>query len=140
MAKEKMFFSEIQDTQPYLSIMMIRVFLGWIFFKAGTGKVFGWFSSGGVESTVKLFQDFGIPFARFNTFFVGWLEYVCGALLIMGLFTRAAVIPLSVTMFVAIAKVHREVGYYYPSLILLSLFILLQFGGGRYSLDHMWKR
>ncbi len=48
------------------------------------------------------FIKMGIPFPEFTGPFVGWLEIICGLLILIGLFTRFASIPLIITMLVAI--------------------------------------
>jgi putative oxidoreductase len=48
------------------------------------------------------FAKIGIPYPDVMGSFVGSVEIVCGALIIAGLLTRLATIPLIITMFVAI--------------------------------------
>jgi putative oxidoreductase len=48
------------------------------------------------------FARIGIPFPDVMGPFVGVVETVCGALIIVGLFTRLAVIPLIIIMIVAL--------------------------------------
>ncbi len=50
------------------------------------------------------FANIGIPYPEVMGPFVGIVEIVCGALIILGLFTRLAAIPLIVIMIVAIAR------------------------------------
>jgi hypothetical protein len=50
------------------------------------------------------FAKIGIPGAEIMGPFVGVVELVCGALIILGLFTRWATIPLIVTMIVALVS------------------------------------
>ena len=66
------------------------------------------------------FAKIGIPYSEMMGPFVGVVELVCGALIIVGLFTRLATIPLIVTMIVA--------------LIATKLPILLGHGFGPFSL------
>jgi putative oxidoreductase len=66
------------------------------------------------------FAKIGIPYSEVMGPFVGVVELVCGALIIVGLFTRLATIPLIVTMIVA--------------LIATKLPILLEHGFGPFSL------
>ncbi|MDP8973436.1 MAG: DoxX family protein, partial [Actinomycetota bacterium] len=49
------------------------------------------------------FTKIGIPVPEISASFVGVVEIVCGALLLLGLLTRLASIPLIVDMLVAIA-------------------------------------
>jgi uncharacterized membrane protein YphA (DoxX/SURF4 family) len=66
------------------------------------------------------FAKIGIPYSEVMGPFVGLVELVCGALIIVGLFTRLATIPLIVTMIVA--------------LVATKLPILLGHGFGPFSL------
>lgn len=50
------------------------------------------------------FANTGIPFPELMGPFVGIVEIVCGALIILGLFTRLAAIPLIIIMIVAIVS------------------------------------
>ncbi len=67
-------------------------------------------------------------------------EFVCSLLLIFGLFTRAVLIPLLITMLVALFVIHssdplpkQEV----PLLYALAYLTLLLVGPGKYSLDQV---
>ena len=66
-------------------------------------------------------------------------EVFCSILLILGLATRLAVIPLMITMLVAIFIIHVPDGFQkqeLPSHFLLVYFFLLLAGSGKYSLDY----
>tara|TARA_R110000764_G_scaffold92899_3_gene176459 strand:+ start:2971 stop:3393 length:423 start_codon:yes stop_codon:yes gene_type:complete len=65
-------------------------------------------------------------------------EVLCSLLLLIGLFTRVAVIPLIITMLAAVFIIHRgdpfakqELGIHYL-IVYIALFML---GGGKYSFD-----
>ena len=65
-------------------------------------------------------------------------EVLCSILLLIGLFTRIAAIPLIVTMLVAVLMIHgsdpyamKELGLFY----LLGYVVLLILGSGKYSFD-----
>ncbi|HET7452973.1 MAG TPA: DoxX family protein [Thermoanaerobaculia bacterium] len=49
------------------------------------------------------FSKIGIPFPSLSAPFVGFVEIVCGGLVIVGLVTRLAVVPLLLDIIVAIA-------------------------------------
>ena len=49
------------------------------------------------------FEKIGIPWATLSAPFVGFWEITCGVLLVLGLLTRLAAIPLIIDMLVAIA-------------------------------------
>jgi uncharacterized membrane protein YphA (DoxX/SURF4 family) len=50
------------------------------------------------------FANIGIPYPELMGPFVGVAEIICGALIILGLFTRIAAIPLIIVMLVAIVS------------------------------------
>ncbi len=74
-----------------------------------------------------------------STILVIFSEFFCSALLIMGLFTRFACIPLIITMVVAMWKVHHN-DYLHEdavSLYIIAYLILLFVGPGKISVDSM---
>ena len=106
------------------------------------------------------FARIGIPFPEIMGPFVGVVEIVCGALIIVGLFTRLAAVPLIVIMIVALISTKlpillgHDVGMFHLSTdmkrtgfwsaqhearadltMLLGCIYLLMVGGGKWSLD-----
>ncbi|HMO61720.1 MAG TPA: DoxX family protein [Ferruginibacter sp.] len=67
-------------------------------------------------------------------------EFFCALLIILGLFTRFAAIPLVIAMFVAVSKGHNwdifNTGQH-ATLFLCGFFVLLLIGPGRFSVDGM---
>ena len=80
------------------SVVLIRLAVGAIFLSEGVQK-FLFPDAQGIGRFVKI----GIPMPGFSAPFVGVVEIVCGALLIVGFLTRWAAIPLIIDMLVAIA-------------------------------------
>src|SRR5215471_18723303 len=81
-------------------IILVRLMVGLVvFFPEGIQKLVfpGILGSG-------RFANIGIPFPEVMGPFVGTVEIVCGALIILGLFTRLAAIPLIAIMVVAITS------------------------------------
>ena len=67
-------------------------------------------------------------------------ELVCSALLILGLLTRLAIIPLIITMFVAVFIVHAADGFEKQELGALYLgvyIVLIITGAGKFSVDRL---
>ena len=67
-------------------------------------------------------------------------EFFCSILLILGLCTRLAVIPLIITMIVALSSVHHWDVFgenELPAALLIGFFTILLLGPGRYSVDAM---
>lgn len=92
------------------------------------------------------FQKIGLPNPEFLGPFVGTFEILCGSLVLIGLLTRLASIPLLTIMLVAIATTKAEVlandGFWEMmhgsrtdwAMLLGSIFLLIK-GGGRWSID-----
>tara|TARA_R110002020_G_scaffold225636_1_gene435687 strand:+ start:974 stop:1414 length:441 start_codon:yes stop_codon:yes gene_type:complete len=67
-------------------------------------------------------------------------EFVCSVLIILGLGTRLATLPLIATMAVAVFIIHAKDGMERQELgliYLLAYVVLLLTGSGKYSLDHI---
>jgi uncharacterized membrane protein YphA (DoxX/SURF4 family) len=78
-------------------VILIRLIIGGVFLTEGIQKFL--FAD---EIGVGRFAKIGIPAPEFTAPFVGWVEIVCGALILLGLLTRLAAIPLIIDMLVAI--------------------------------------
>ena len=55
-----------------------------------------------LDKVTAFFTELKIPMPHLNAIVVGWSELICGSLLVLGLATRFAVLPLIVSMIVAI--------------------------------------
>lgn len=80
------------------ALLLIRILVGWVFVSEGIQKFL--FPA---QLGVGRFEKIGIPSPHLMAPFVGTIEIVCGALLLIGLFTRLAAIPLLAVILVAIA-------------------------------------
>lgn len=92
------------------------------------------------------FEKIGLPNPGFLGPFTGTFEVFCGFLVLIGLATRLASIPLIIIMLVAIAATKAEVlardGFWEMmhgsrtdwAMLLGSIFLLIK-GGGRWSVD-----
>ena len=100
----------MSDTMSSMSAVLIRLLVGWVFLLEGILK-FLWLDDLGVGR----FASIGIPLPHLTAPFVGLVEIVCGALVIVGLFTRLAAIPLLIDISVAIlsTKVPTLLGHGY---------------------------
>jgi putative oxidoreductase len=86
-------------TRAPASTILIRVMVGAVFLSEGIQK-FLHPATRGAGRFVKI----GIPFPEVMGPFVGGVEIVCGALVLAGLVTRLAVVPLIINMLVAIVS------------------------------------
>ena len=78
-------------------IILIRVMVGSVFLSEGIQK----FLEPALRGAGR-FERIGLPWPEFFGPFVGSVEIVCGLLILIGLFTRFATVPLIGTMLVAI--------------------------------------
>lgn len=147
-------YQKVVSTSAQRAVILIRLSVGGVFLTEGIQK-FLFADEVGVGRFVKM----GIPSPEFTGPFVGVVETVCGALLLLGLFTRLAAIPLIIDMLVAIlaTKIPILLGHGYWSFnvrtlpyygfwgmahesrtdfaMLLSSIFLLIVGAGALSLD-----
>lgn len=133
-------FGKPSDRNP--GLLLFRILLGLGMLTHGLPKLQGgpdtWAAIGGVMGQV------GVPGpAIFWGFMAAFAEGVCGALLVLGVFTRPAALMMAFTMAVAAFVVHaadplarRELALLYLSGALLFLFK----GGGRFSVDSLFAR
>ena len=135
----------VLDTNAPRATILIRLLVGGVFLAEGIQK-FLFPAALGVGRFIKI----GIPAPQFFAPFVGVVEIVCGALLIIGLFARLATIPLIIDISVAIVTtkipmlsragfwgtVHEARTDY---CMLLGLVFLLLVGSGPFSIDQRSK-
>ncbi len=105
-------------------------------------KLTGWFGGQGPEGTGQFFEQIGLKPGRESALIAGAAEAGGGSLLVLGLFTPAAVSMLTGVMTNAIRHVHWKNGLWnsdggveLPALILGALAALADSGPGRFSLD-----
>jgi uncharacterized membrane protein YphA (DoxX/SURF4 family) len=126
--------------------VLIRLMVGWVFMSEGIQKFLFPDTLG-----VGRFTKIGIPAPHFFAPFVGVVEIICGALLIVGLFTRLASIPLLIDILVAIATTKipmlSKAGFWgmmhearTDFCMLLGLVFLLIAGSGALSFDEHFSR
>ena len=101
-------YKNLIATRAPASVILIRLLVGGVFLSEGIQKFL--FAD---ENGAGRFAKIGIPSPEFTAPFVGVVEIVCGALILLGLLTRLAAIPLIINMLVAIlaTKVPILLGY-----------------------------
>lgn len=123
------------------AVVLIRLLVGMVFLSEGIQK-FLFPEALGVGRFVKI----GIPVPGFFAPFVGVVEIVCGLLVIIGLMTRLAAVPLLIDILVAIATTKipmlSQSGFWATAheartdySMLLGLIFLVIVGGGPWSVD-----
>lgn len=134
------------DSKASSATVLIRIMVGWVFLSEGIQK-FLFPAALGVGRFIKI----GIPDPQFFGPFVGVVEIVCGALLIVGLLTRLVSIPLLIDILVAIATTKipmlSKSGFWGTMheartdfCMLLGLIFLLVVGSGTLSFDARLSR
>lgn len=140
------FWKKLLGTTAPGPALFVRVIVGWVFLSEGIQK-FLFPDALGVGRFLKI----GIPAPAFTAPFVGAVEIVAGALLIVGLATRVASIALLIDIAVAIAStkipllLHKG---FWPAMheartdlaMAFGLVFLLWSGGGPWSADERLVR
>ena len=138
-----MMFQKIIKTDLSKTTLLIRLMVGAIFLSEGIQKFLFADTLGAGR-----FAKIGLPNPEFLGNFVGSFEILCGILILIGLLTRVASIPLIIIMLVAIATTKSEVlaekGFWEMmhgsrtdwAMLLGSIFLLMK-GGGRWSIDRL---
>jgi putative oxidoreductase len=118
--------------------LLARITLGVLFMSTGWGKVHS------LTKVTEFFTTLGIPAPGFHAVLVSYVELVGGALILVGLVTRLAAVPLLVSMAVAIVTAQRDQVHGLPDLFglvewtyLVLLAWLALAGPGRASLDQL---
>ena len=126
-------------------LFLLRLLVGWVFLTEGMQK-FLYPSTLGAGRFAKI----GIPVPQFTGPFVGVVEIVCGALLIVGLHTLFMAIPLFIDIATAIATTKVPILLkqgFWPAMheartdfcMLIGLIAIALLGSGNLSLD-AWRR
>ncbi len=120
--------------------LLIRLILGYVFLVAGLQKFIFPDDMGPGR-----FIEMGFPMPEFTAYFVGFFETLGGFLILIGLVSRLAAIPLAITMIVAIitTKFPQFSDGFWTfahaarldiSMLLVSIFVIFN-GSGGYSVD-----
>jgi len=122
---------------------IIRLILAYVFLVAGLQKFLFPDSMGPGR-----FAEMGFPLPVFTGYFVGFFEVLCAVLILLGLATRFAAVPLIIIMIVAIITTKLpDIGDGFWdfahalrldfSMLLAALFVAIN-GADRFSLDYKW--
>ena len=137
----KPLFEFLRTSQAPAWTLLIRFIVGGVFISEGIQK-FLFPEALGVGRFIKI----GIPAPEIMAPFVGIVEIICGALLLVGWLTRLSAIPLIIVMLVAISTTKAPIllknGFWAMahearvdySMLLGCLFLLIE-GAGPWALD-----
>jgi putative oxidoreductase len=135
------------STWDVRSLIFIRLAVGLIFLTQGILKYID------PHMGVLRFARIGFPYPGFTAHFVGTFEIVCGLLILIGLLTRIASIPLLIVILTAIAttkipELFRSDQCFWFMVsdartdfaMTMSLLFLMSLGAGSWSLDAwLWE-
>ncbi len=135
--------SGLIKTSQSWAVLPIRLALGAIMFAHGAQKVFGVWGGRGLNAWIN--QPAPFPELQPAWLWMGaaaFSEFIGGALVMIGLYTRVAAFFIACVMVVAIFGVHWRSGFFinsggfeYPLALLGMALTLLIFGGGSASID-----
>ena len=120
-----------------LAILLLRVTIGTLMLSHGIPKLMSLFSG-----NIQFPAIFGLT-AELSLSLAVFAEVICSFLLIFGIGTRLATIPLIITMLVAVFYIHADDPFMKqePGLLyLLTYMILFIAGSGKYSIDYLLQR
>jgi putative oxidoreductase len=131
----------VADKLAFLGPTLARLTVGLVFIGTGWGKLHS------IPDVTKFFTDLGIPAPGFNARLTAGTEFFGGLLVLLGLGTRLAALPLAFTMVVAILTAKRAsidglttlVGFEEWSYLVSFIWIAVA-GPGPLSLDALIAR
>ena len=123
----------------FLALLLIRLVIACVFIHSGYGKLTH------LDKTIEYFASLGIPMPQLQAPFAAGMEVLCGFLVLIGIATRVAAVPLIVLMAVAIrtAKWEDVDGIMsladIPEFLYIVLLVVLVFNGaGKLSVDGLF--
>ena len=125
-----------------LGYPIIRFFAGLMMMPHGAQKLFGMFGGGGLDGTAGFFTKVGLEPAYPLAILVGCAEFIGGALLVIGLFTRFAAAAITIQLLVVVFYLKMSKGFFsfnggyeHELLWALVVFGIFLHGGGKFSVD-----
>ena len=118
-----------------LTILLMRIGVGALMLSHGAGKFLKLFG----DEPIKFSDPLGVG-ATASLAMAVFAEVFCSIFLIFGFATRLAVVPLIITMLVAVLLIHTHDPFPKKELPLLYIIIylaLVTFGAGKYSVDNL---
>ncbi len=129
------------------AILLVRVSIGLFFAISGAGKLF---VAGGTKPVYDTLVAAKVPFPRQTAYFVAGVEFFCGSLVALGLFSTPSCVALMIDMIVAtitsaLATLPKGLSplswlddlLYLPEVLYVLFFAwLICSGPGKFSIDY----
>ena len=131
------FISNPAPLNTDLAAFLLRLFFGALFVYAGVTKVQAF------NTILPMFTDIIGIGPKLSFILLIFAELICGFLVVIGLATRFAVIPIFIAMGVAYFIAHGKDPFpvkQLPLLLFLLCFVIFILGSGRYSVDAWLRR
>lgn len=128
---------QYQSVHTDLAALVLRLLFGGLF------AYYGWQKLVNYDQILPMFGDIIGIGAKLSFNLVIFAELVCGALVLLGLFTRLSVIPIFITMIVAYFIAHAKDPFQVKQIAFVFLIlcvIVFILGSGRYSIDALLFR
>ena len=119
------------------SSLLLRLIVGGLMLTHGYPKLTGY------AQYVTQFPDLVGLGSQLSLILVIFAEFVCAILVLIGFFTRLAIIPIFITMFVAFFIAHAQDPLATKELALVFLIlsvVIFILGSGKYSLDFQFTK
>ena len=138
-------FTHTSEKLEMTAILIVRITLGIIMFAHGSQKVLGVFGGKGLEVTVAMMSK-GLGGPAWLPYLSAFTEFLGGAAMVLGLFTRFFSIGILINMLVAVIVVHLPNGFFapmgfeFPGSLAMSALAITLAGPGKVSLDYLLFR
>ncbi len=135
---KRTFNTDLPGNYGHLALLLFRILVACLLLTHGIPKLTKLFSG----DEIQFINPYGLGV---TTSFVlaTFAEFVCSILVILGLATRLATIPIIITMATAIIFAHANDPFGVkekPLLFLVCFAFLLVIGAGKYSIDNSLRR
>ena len=128
---------KLQPLHTDLAILILRLMFGSLFF------YYGYLKLDSYEKILPMFPDpIGIG-SKLSFILVIFAELVCGFLVLTGLLTRLAIIPIFILLLVVFFIVHAKDTFVVKQLAMVHLvlcIIIFILGSGKFSLDYLIRK
>jgi uncharacterized membrane protein YphA (DoxX/SURF4 family) len=134
------------ETREVNVVLLVRAFLGILFFLQGYDKVFRVGVKQVIETIHTPLADKGVPnaFSAIGAYFTSYIELICGALLIVGFLKYYCLYLLGVDLLFAafafgMVEAMWDMKHIFPRLALLIFLLIVPSQWDIVSIDHFWS-